>query len=127
MSLPVTEALDRYRSHPDFLGVDLQDVNQPGAVDDCPLHIASRMIDLDQVALLVDLGADVNARGDLGYTPLHYAAMKGNWPVAVLLIGHGARIGETNEFGETPTDVARLGGHSEFVEHMETLIRSASD
>jgi ankyrin repeat protein len=120
----LTEVLDRYRSHPDYLGIELLDINQPGAVDDCPLHIASRSADLAQVALLVSLGANVNARGDLGYTPLHYSAMKGHWPIAEFLIGHGAKSDEKNEFEETPTDVARLGNHSEFLVHMEAVMRS---
>lgn len=124
MPLTVSEVLDRYRSHPDYLGIDLLDVNQPGAVDDCPLHIASRSGDLAQVASLVNLGASVNAHGDLGYTPLHYSALKGHWHVAEFLIGHGAKTDEKNEFDETPADVARLGSHSEFLVRLEALMRS---
>jgi uncharacterized protein len=114
--------LDRYESHPDYLGIDLHDVNQSGAVDDRPLHIASRSGDPEQVAQLIDLGADVNASGDLGSAPLHCAAMKGCWPIALLLLERGANIDARNEFGETALDVARIGGQLGFVEKLVSLM-----
>ncbi|QWT22430.1 ankyrin repeat domain-containing protein [Bacillus sp. NP157] len=122
--MTVTEVLDRYRAHLDYLGIDLLDVNQPGAVDDFPLHIASRSSDLAQVAALINLVANINARGDLGYTPLHYTALEGHWQIAEMLVGHGAKTGEKNEFGETPADVARLCGHSGFLVRLEALLRN---
>lgn len=39
----VTEVFLKYKNHPEFLGVELLDANQQGAVDDTLLHIAARM------------------------------------------------------------------------------------
>lgn len=71
------DILDKYRSHPDFLGTDLVSADQRGAVDDAPLHIAARKGTIEDIVVLIESGATVNLRGDLGNTPLHYAALTG--------------------------------------------------
>jgi len=65
----VNEILLKYKDHPEFLGVELIDVNQRGAVDDTLLHIAARMGEVEDVEILIANGADVNIVGDLGNTP----------------------------------------------------------
>ncbi len=107
--ITLEQVLAKYRSHPDFLGLDLRTADQRGAVDDGPLHIAARKGELEDVAVLVAHGADVNGRGDLGNTPLHSAALNGHAPVVAKLLELGADPSLRNEFSETALRVAQLG------------------
>ncbi|HET7832320.1 MAG TPA: ankyrin repeat domain-containing protein [Gallionella sp.] len=110
------DVLKKYSSHPEFLGLDLVDPNQRGAVDDTPLHIASRKGELEDIQVLLDSGADINISGDLGNTPLHQAAMCGKVEVVKKLLSCGANSDLKNEFGQTPLKVAELGKHNKVVE-----------
>ena len=47
------ELLDKYKDHPDFLGMSLDTPNDKGAVDDTPLHIASRRGDVEDIILFI--------------------------------------------------------------------------
>jgi ankyrin repeat protein len=69
--------ISKYRSHPEFLGLDLVDPNQPGAVDDTLLHLAARKSAVEDVEILAAAGAEINAIGDLGNAALDQAAMRG--------------------------------------------------
>ncbi len=55
-----------------------------------PLHIASRLGNVDNVVLLLQHGADPNATTKDLYTPLHIAAKEGHEEVAAALLDHGA-------------------------------------
>src|SRR5690348_8404402 len=92
------KVLDKYRTHPQFLGLVFVDPNQRGAVDDMPLHIAARRGDDDDIKILVAHGADVNATGDLGSTALHYAASRGRKTTVQILLSLGARTDIRNEY-----------------------------
>jgi ankyrin repeat protein len=105
--------LKKYESHPDFLGVEIIDVNQRGAVDDAPLHIAVRRGQLDDIELMLANGAQINQHGDMGNTPMHFAALVGNLDVARRLLLSGADLSLKNEFSQTALDVAVSGGHSQ--------------
>lgn len=105
------DVLDKYRAHPDFLGLDLVSADQRGAVDDTPLHIAARRGAVDDIVTLVEHGATVTLGGDLGNTALHYAALTGMVEAAKKLLELGADPVAENEFGETPAIVAEQGGH----------------
>lgn len=107
--------IDKYRSHPEFLGLDITDVNQPGAVDDTMLHIAAQKGAIEDVEVLVAAGASVDIPGDLGYTPLHAAAMGGHLSSVRKLLELGANPLVVNEFGETPARVAEQLGFAEIV------------
>ena len=107
----LTDVLDKYRTHPDFLGLDLVSADQRGAVDDTPLHIAARKGAVEDIVVLVEHGATVNLGGDLGNTPLHYAALTGMAKAAKQLLELGADPTAENEFGESPVVVAEQGGH----------------
>jgi ankyrin repeat protein len=102
----------KYRGHPEFLGLEIADPNQRGAVDDCLLHVAARTGAVDDIEVLVQSGARVNEPGDLGNTPLHHAAMMGNADAVEALLKLGARRDVRNEFGQTPEKVAELGGRA---------------
>jgi len=112
--------LDRYRTHPEFLGIEIENPNQPGAVDDTVLHIASRTGAVEDMRVLIACGANVNALGDLGNTPLHGAAMKGQVEAARVLLQSGAAVDIRNEFGQTALEVAELRGHKDVVDVLKS-------
>lgn len=61
VSNPALKAVfDKYRHHPEFLGLELRAPNQAGAVDDTLLHLTARLGALDDMKVLIDAGADVN-------------------------------------------------------------------
>jgi ankyrin repeat protein len=105
----------KYATHPEFLGIDLTDPNQPGAVDDTLLHLVARTGADDEIRVLVSAGAFVDAVGDLGNTPLHQAAMAGEIQSVKTLLALGANPKLRNEFDQTPLQVAELGGFGEIV------------
>jgi ankyrin repeat protein len=114
--------IEKYRSHPEFLGIDVVDPNQPGAVDDTLLHIAARTGAVEDIEVLVASGASVNCSGDLGNTPLHQAAMRGEVASVKSLLQLGANASLRNEFNQTALEVAELGGHAEIVRILKTHI-----
>jgi ankyrin repeat protein len=104
----LAEVIEKYRMHPEFLGIDITDPNQRGALDDTLLHLAARKGAIEDIRALVDAGADVNVAGDLGNTPLHHAAMTRQVGSARVLLELGARRDMKNEFDQTPFQVAEL-------------------
>jgi len=111
----LTEVIERYRNSPEFLFVDLSDVNAKGLTGDTLLHSAVVRGELNHVRILIACGASVNAIGDLGSTPLHYAASRGLIEIARKLIQCDADINIRNEFGQTPLDLAKLRNRKEVV------------
>lgn len=107
------EIFQKYSSHPEFLGIEILDVNQPGAVDDTLLHIAARTGQLDEMKVLIAHGSCVNCIGDLGNTPLHQAAMGGKTDAVKLLLKSGANPQIKNEFDQTAAEVAQIGRHDD--------------
>ncbi|MDR0234049.1 MAG: ankyrin repeat domain-containing protein [Zoogloeaceae bacterium] len=114
---------DAYKLHPEFLGIDIEEVEQRGALDSVLLHIASRMGKLDHIRTLVDAGADINARGYLDNTPLHDAALCGQAQAVGLLLLLGANASLKNEFGQTALDVAVLGKKEAVCETLRKMKR----
>jgi ankyrin repeat protein len=115
MNEMVKAVLKKYQKHPEFLGIELIDVNQRGAVDDAPLHMAARLGDISDLNILVASGADINMPGDLGNTPLHNAALTGKVEAIERLLALGADAALQNEFSETPLRIAQLGNHHEAI------------
>lgn len=105
----------KYSTHPEFLGVKITDPNQPGAVDDTLLHIAARTGALEEIDVLVSVGARVDVIGDLGNTPLHEASMSGQVASVKKLLTYGADPTLKNEFGQTALQVAVLGGCTDVI------------
>ena len=62
-----------------------------------PLHIAARLGNVDNVTLLLQLGAAPDAVTKGLYTPLHIAAKEGHEEVAAVLLEHGASHGLTTK------------------------------
>lgn len=102
---PLSLVLDKYRYHPQFLGVEVTSVNDRGAMDDRPLHIAcnarANPNALEDIKELIEHGADVNAQGDRGFTPLHIAITFGTPEVVEVLLKAGARTDIRDADGET--------------------------
>jgi ankyrin repeat protein len=101
--------MEKYRWHWQFVGVEVTDPNQRGAMGDTMLHFATELGALEDIEVLVASGANVNAVGDIGNTPLHSAALLGEAAAAEKLLHLGADPSAKNDFGQTPADVARLG------------------
>lgn len=115
-SSDVRRLLARIQEVTEFLGVELNDVNQRGIFGNTPLKVAVVWRDEDAVKTLLDAGADVNARCEDGYSALHTAAASGDVGICKLLIARGARISERNDNGETPRALAQALRHEAIVE-----------
>ena len=103
-----TEVLQRYTDecYPDFIDVDLTDVNQHGKFGNTPLNIASKRGNLEEVEALLAAGANVDAEGEMGDRPLHDAAMQGHVAVVKRLLAAGASPNVENDHGSTPRSFA---------------------
>lgn len=74
--------------------------------DAAPLHDAAYLGKTDEVARLVNEGADVNARDSQERTPLHMAAWGGDTSSMKLLISKGANLEAKAADGRTPLHLA---------------------
>ena len=120
--LTAGEVLRRYKDEdlPAFSEIALEDVNQVGNFGERPLHVASSRGNMEEIAALVEGGAEVNAPGDLGNTPLHEAVGQGHMKAVRYLLDHGASPDAQNEFGETPLDKARQANRHDIVEVLQS-------
>jgi ankyrin repeat protein len=114
--MKLAAVIKKYQDHPEFLGIDIVDPNQPGAVNDTLLHLTARTGDLEGIEVLIASGGQVNAIGDIGNTPLHQAAMTGKVDSVRKLLQLGADSSLKNKFDQTALEVAELGGHREVAE-----------
>jgi len=116
--LTAEEVLRRYKDElpPEFCEIPLEDVNQVGNFGDRPLHVATGRGSLDEVAALLDGGADVNAAGELGNTPLHEAVSHGHLEVITFLLDHGASLHDLNDDRMTALDIAKLHARNDITE-----------
>lgn len=121
-SAKLTALVQKYGSHPQFLGTEITEANQRGALDDTMLHIAAWRGAIEDIEALIFLGADVNAVGDLGNTPLHEAAMSGQLGAAKKLLELGADASLKNEFEQTALEVAELSGRVEIIKALRGLL-----
>jgi len=80
------------------------------AVSAATLLEAVRADDKQEVARLIDAGADVNAADPLGTTPLMWAARYGDAALVARLLRAGANAAAENTFGVTPMSEAALIG-----------------
>lgn len=116
--LTAKEVLQRYRDEwlPDFLDIDLKNVNQAGRFGNTPLHLSSVRGDIEELEALLSAGADVKAAGEHRYTPLHDAVAQGHEKAVKLLLRSGASLEQKNDFGQTARDVAEIGKKSKILE-----------
>ena len=86
---------------------------QVGGLGVMALHRACESGPLEEVAALLDRGADPMAKDDDGKTPLHRAAENGNPEVPALLIDRGADVLAKDGGGRTPLHWAAENGNPE--------------
>jgi ankyrin repeat protein len=118
--------IERYANHVEFVGLDLQDINQPGAFDDTLLHISAFAGQTEDLVTLLECGAKINLRGDLGNTALHFSVLGRQAACMRILIERGADVSIQNEFGETAVDIAKILGYSELDEFFLRIQKSLS-
>lgn len=90
MDKAVRELLDRVGSVPDFIGVELCDINDTNAFGDNALHCVCVWGDLNAAKLLVENGINIEQRGEGGFTPLKVAEDFGRKEMVRYLISKGA-------------------------------------
>jgi hypothetical protein len=71
--------------------------------------------DIDQLADILNRGADVNASNPSGLTPLMVAAYHGRIEMVRALVEHGAEVNATDDEGMTAAMLADDAGHDEIV------------
>jgi hypothetical protein len=82
-------------------------------VVDTSLHKASRLMNTEEMKLLLDNGANVNSQDINRYTPLHFVAGSNNCSrfteiACQILLERGANVNATNMFGSTPLKYVRF-------------------
>ena len=116
MDQGLATVIEKYERYPQFLGIEITDVNQRAAMNDTMLHFAAELGAAEDIDVLVASGAEVNAVGDIGNTPLHGAALMGKVAAARRLLELGANPTLRNELGQCAVDVADIGGHDKLAE-----------
>jgi len=109
------DILQRYKDEelPEYIGLDLVDVNQPGGFGNRPLNIACTRGSIEEVQALLDGGADPNLPGEDGCSPLHDAIGQGHARIVELLLRAGARTDIADSEGKTPLQRANLKRYPE--------------
>ena len=74
-----------------------------------PLHIASKVGNIDVIQKLFELGANINQQDNLGNTPLHYSIKNGKVNSSQLLMRLKAKINIKNKLKETSRQLLKQG------------------
>jgi ankyrin repeat protein len=106
--MTLTELFADYQSLPEYSGKVLDEVNCVSLFGDKPINIAATRGSLEELALLVNYGADVNDPGEHGYRPLHNAVEQGKVAAVQWLLMRGADKNLKNTQGDTPLDLALM-------------------
>jgi ankyrin repeat protein len=116
-TMTADQVLQRYRDEalPEFVELQLRDVNQVGNFGNTPLHVAAVRGDLEELEALLAAGANPGARGELGNTPLHEAVGQGHRAIAERLLKAGADRHVANDNGLTPLQLAEMFGRADIV------------
>ena len=109
VALTAAQVLRRYKDEdlPAFSGMDLKDVNQVGLFGEHPLDVAACRGSVEEIAALLEAGANVNSHGELGNTPLHEAVSQNHLAAIQFLVEHGASLTARNNDGKTPLALAK--------------------
>jgi len=70
--------------------IPLTTVDQENVVGERPIHIAAWKGDPEDIAWLLDNGAEINQTGDYEMTPLHYAYMGAKLDNVAILVERGS-------------------------------------
>ena len=92
---------------------------------DTPLHVATRVGNIEAIKCLIEHGADVNTKGEwTGDTPLICAAQMGSKEIIQCLIKHGADVMARNLWNDTPLHRAAANRNKKVV---RCLIKNGAD
>lgn len=100
--------LSEYSELPDFVGAKSLDINSRSSYGDYLIHAAATRGMIDEVAVLLDSGANINASGEHWFTPLHSAVEQGHVDIVKYLLENGAQLEVKNIDGNTPYDLALI-------------------
>lgn len=119
------DVLRRYAEEelPEFVDIDLQDVNQRGNFGDMPIHVACTRGLMEEVDALLEGGADIDSKGEFENTPLHCAVAQNHELLVHHLVNVGANILVRNSDGKTAYDLAvslRYGSIAQFLDSHKT-------
>ena len=91
------------------------------------LYYACEDDNIEDVEILLKLGADVNEKNSLQWTPLHMAAYYGRFEIAKLLIQNGANIDAKCDDLVTPLHFAADNGQCGHSKTAELLLQNGAD
>ncbi|MBI3563201.1 MAG: ankyrin repeat domain-containing protein [Gammaproteobacteria bacterium] len=111
----VESILTRYSELPEFVGLDLKNINLCGNFGNTPMHVAVMRGEMSEIVALVDSGADLNIKGEYGYTPLHEAVEQNRTDLVKFLLERGASVLIKNTDGLTPFEMAEKLQYDEIV------------
>ena len=116
--LNANDVLQTYKDEelPEFLDMELRDVNQRGNSGDRPLHVAAIRGRIAEVLALIEGGAEINSLGEMNYTAIQYAIIEGHSAIVKLLIERGAALEHVNELGETARSLSEKSKDRSIVE-----------
>ena len=104
------------------------DLGQKDMYGDTILHIATMMkVDVKDLTVLTNNGADVNARNKEGVTPLQIAVQNGDLKIVKLLTANGANIHTKDTYGNSPLSMAFAGSTELFEAVVNTSNATSQD
>jgi ankyrin repeat protein len=102
-------------------GSDVNAVSE-NAQRNLPLHaVVALGRNRETMEILLVHGANADATQAGGYTAIFSAAAANRMDLAELLLAHGANPHHKNDEGKTPAEYARLRGHAEIADWLESL------
>lgn len=118
----IDELFKDYQTLPEYSGLVLRDVNQKSLFNDYPINIAATRGSIEEMSLLLALGADVNASGEHGYLPIHNAVEQDKVEAIFWLMEHGAFINAKNDDGVTPKELAKILDHKGAMDALDKFL-----
>jgi uncharacterized protein len=120
---PIEQLLKEYQELPEFAGIVLDSVQQPGGWKSTPLHIAIYRERPAEVKILLGAGADANTSGEYGERPLQVAVNCFNTEIIEMLLLAGASCELRDDKG---MDVWRVADVLHCKEKFEEIVSRVS-
>jgi Ankyrin repeats (3 copies) len=96
-------------------------VNSRDGTGSSPIHVASKINDIDMVCRLVEWGSLINCQDNSGKTPIMIAAMKGFREMAELLLELGGDLNVQDHKGYTAVIHAEQNDHFQLMDRLIEL------
>lgn len=113
--LNLNDLFEDMKDIPEFIGVEMDDVDVVGNFGNRPLHVIAGWGDVKGIKNLACAGANVNAQGEEGMTPLHRAVAAGNLSAVAELLDIGAEASIKDVSGKTALDLALILSNKEII------------